>query len=418
MDQKEINIGSLENFSLEQRARQLLQVWRDYYSEIFEVDLHTGSFDSLMEKEGGFWAKKGFVNIEVILVAEKYVYPEDKQAFREFFDLDKIAKLIKDGIYVSKLNFRLLDESGDYRWVKVKNIVPTKHMTDRIRFFSCFRLVDEETDKELRIRQELIDALENMKNGIAVKNDLFERMFRVIKTPLNGIIGMTQLAEGDGDDAARLTERIRKISDEARQLDRDMSIIREEEEETKMNVAQMETPGGYVNKITLSRKVEGEEAAENKKEEPAIPEDFVYISGNKRDSAGNGPAYDFTGKKILVVEDNELNIEVMRELLESSGASVDVAQDGKMAVIRFVSRPAGTYDAILMDIDIPILDGYSATRCIRISGKDDSRDIPIYAVTSNNFNEDVLKSLEYGFSAFFAKPVDFRMLFERLAGDL
>ena len=160
------------------------------------------------------------------------------------------------------------------------------------------------------------------------------------------------------------------------------------------------------------------ERAGDEGEKTEIPDDFVYTSDQLKGHGKKKPTYDFSGKRILVVEDNELNIEVMRELLEGAGAHVDIAEDGRKAVIRFVSMPAGTYDAILMDIDIPILDGYSSTRCIRISGKDDSREIPIYAVTSNNFNEDVIKSIEYGFSAFFSKPVDFRVLFEKLAVDL
>ncbi|MCR5520618.1 MAG: response regulator [Lachnospiraceae bacterium] len=419
MEQKEFNIESLENFTTEQRVGQLLQVWRDYYTEIFEIDLKTGSFDSLMGNEKSFWPRKGFVNIEVILMAEKLVHPDDKQAFKEFFDLDKVSKLIGEGIFVTKLNFRLIDETGDYRWVKVKNIVPTKHITDDVRFFSCFRLVDEETGKDLQARQDLSDAVEQARKKLEAKNALLNRIYREIKTPLSGIIGMTELAAENNDDAARLADRIRKISEEARKLDKSMSLIREDEDTGNDPEFANEPLGdGAINKITYSVRKEVADKVDNEEEKTEIPDDFVYTSGMKKDGSRKKPVYDFTGKKILVVEDNELNIEVMRELLEGAGAEVDIAEDGRKAVIRFVSMPAGTYDAILMDIDIPILDGYSSTRCIRISGKDDSRDIPIYAVTSNNFNEDVIKSIEYGFSAFFAKPVDFRTLFEKLAIDL
>ncbi len=419
MDQKEFNIESLENFTTEQRVGQLLQVWRDYYSEIFEVDLKTGSFDSLMGNEKSFWTQKGFVNIEVILIAEKRVHPDDKQAFKEFFDLDKVAKLINDGIYVTKLNFRLLDESGNYRWVKVKNIVPTKHITEDVRFFACFRLVDEETGKELQQRQELSDAVETAKKKLEAKTALLSRIYKEIKTPLSGIIGMTQLAQENNDDPEKLAERMRKISEEARKLDKSMSLIRDDDDTTE----EPELESGAlsesaINKITYSVRKEVSERAGDEGEKTEIPDDFVYTSDQLKGQEKKKPTYDFSGKRILVVEDNELNIEVMRELLEGAGAQVDIAEDGRKAVIRFVSMPAGTYDAILMDIDIPILDGYSSTRCIRISGKDDSREIPIYAVTSNNFNEDVIKSIEYGFSAFFSKPVDFRVLFEKLAVDL
>lgn len=416
MDQKDIIINSLEDFSLEQRARQLLQVWRDYYAEIFEVDLKAGTFDSLMDKGNAYWAQKGFVNIEVILMAEKRVHPDDKNAFKLFFDLDRIQVLIESGIYVSKLNFRLLDETGEYRWIKVKNIVPTKHLNNGVKFFSCFRLVDDETDKDLRKRQAMSDAIDNAKKSLENKTTLLNQMYKEIKSPLNGIIGMTELAMNDKDNAQKLYERIKKIGEEARSMDRAMSLIKEADSIEQDSLDSTSFMSHPVNKITYSKKKEDnfEDEAEEIKE---IPEDFVYVS-NQNQGESEDVKYDFSGKKILVVEDNELNVEVMKELLESTGAQVDIAVDGKKAVVSFVSHPAGTYDAILMDIDIPILDGYSATRCIRIAGKDDSREIPVYAVTSNNFNEDVIKSFEYGFNAFFAKPVDFRMLFARLAEDL
>ena len=257
------------------------------------------------------------------------------------------------------------------------------------------------------------------KKKLEAKSALLNRIYREIKTPLSGIIGMTELAAENNDDAARLADRIKKISEEARKLDKTMSLIREDEDTSEdPELVNDALNDKAINKITYSVRKEVADKTDDGEEKPEIPDDFVYTSGKRKEGNKKKPVYDFTGKRILVVEDNELNIEVMRELLEGAGAEVDIAEDGRKAVIRFVSMPAGTYDAILMDIDIPILDGYSSTRCIRISGKDDSRDIPIYAVTSNNFNEDVIKSIEYGFSAFFAKPVDFRTLFEKLAIDL
>lgn len=416
MDQKDYNINSLGDIAIEQRARQLLQVWRDYYAEIFEVDLKAGTFDSLMDKDNAYWATKGFVNIEVILMAEKRVHPDDKDAFKMFFDLDRIAVLIESGIYVTKLNFRLLDEAGEYRWIKVKNIVPSRRLTGDVKFFACFRLVDDETDKDLRKRQAMSDAIDNAKKSLEQKTVLLNQMFKEIKSPLNGIIGMAELAMNDKDNPEKLLERIKKIGDEAKSMDKAMSLIKEADNVEQENLDSSNFESHPVNKITYSKKKDEFNDLEED-DVTEIPDDFVYVSGHNEED-GEEVKYDFSGKRILVVEDNELNVEVMRELLESTGAEVDVAEDGKKAVVTFVSKPAGTYDIVLMDIDIPILDGYSAARCIRISGKDDSKDVPIYAVTSNNFNEDVIKSYELGFNAFFAKPVDFRMLFARLAEDL
>ena len=92
---------------------QLLQVWRDYYDEIFEVDLQTGAFETLMEHDRSRWPVSGFAGIEVLILAEKIVHPDDKAAFTDFFDLEGIARRILDDIYVTKLNFRVKQENGD-----------------------------------------------------------------------------------------------------------------------------------------------------------------------------------------------------------------------------------------------------------------------------------------------------------------
>ena len=106
--------------------KQLLQVWRDYYDEIFEINLLTGSYRTMMGDALAYWQQEGFVEIDVILLAEQRVHPDDKEAFSRFYDLDLIRENLNKGIYVSKLSFRLKSKTGEYVWVKVKNMIPTK----------------------------------------------------------------------------------------------------------------------------------------------------------------------------------------------------------------------------------------------------------------------------------------------------
>lgn len=122
--------------------------------------------------------------------------------------------------------------------------------------------------------------------------------------------------------------------------------------------------------------------------------------------------YDFSGKKALLAEDYELNREVAVDLLELVNLKTDCAENGREAVDLFLNAPAGTYDIILMDIQMPVMDGYEAIRTIRRSGHSQAETIPIYAMTANAFAEDVSKALASGANGHIAKPIDSKMLYK------
>ena len=121
------------------------------------------------------------------------------------------------------------------------------------------------------------------------------------------------------------------------------------------------------------------------------------------------------GMNILLAEDNELNAEIAQALLESEGIVVTRAADGNETVDLYVGRPAGSFDAILMDIMMPGMDGYEATRAIRLSEKADAADIPIIALTANAFAEDAKAAHDAGMNAHLSKPIDFNKLKNMLA---
>lgn len=124
--------------------------------------------------------------------------------------------------------------------------------------------------------------------------------------------------------------------------------------------------------------------------------------------------YDFKGKRILLVEDNELNREIAEELIGVTGASVESAEDGVQAVEMFKESAEGYYDLILMDVQKPHMDGYEATRCIRALGRSDAQKVPIFAMTANAFAEDVQKSREAGMNAHISKPLDIRAVYKQM----
>ena len=118
------------------------------------------------------------------------------------------------------------------------------------------------------------------------------------------------------------------------------------------------------------------------------------------------PKENLSGCRILLVEDNELNREIAAFLLKDEGISVTEAEDGQQAVECFLKMPEGYYDAVLMDIMMPVMDGYQATREIRGSGKKDAEMIPIIAMTANAFAEDKRKTMEAGMDAHLSKPIN------------
>ncbi len=116
------------------------------------------------------------------------------------------------------------------------------------------------------------------------------------------------------------------------------------------------------------------------------------------------------GKRILLVEDNVLNMEIAETVIEMHGMKTEQAQNGKEAVEKVVSHAPGYYDAVLMDIRMPVMDGLQAAAAIRSLERQDTRSLPIIAMSANAFDEDVRKSLEAGMNGHLAKPVDVKEL--------
>lgn len=127
------------------------------------------------------------------------------------------------------------------------------------------------------------------------------------------------------------------------------------------------------------------------------------------------PSCSLAGMSVLLAEDNDLNAEIAQALLESEDVVTTRAANGNEAVDLYLSHPAGSFDAILMDIMMPGMDGYEATRVIRLSGKPDAADIPIIALTANAFAEDAKTARDAGMSAHLPKPLDFEKLKNILA---
>lgn len=138
-----------------------------------------------------------------------------------------------------------------------------------------------------------------------------------------------------------------------------------------------------------------------------ISEDRVE---SKREDLTDINSSNLEGLHFLAAEDNEINAEILEEILEMEGADCVVVENGKLALERFMNAAKGEFDAVLMDVQMPVMNGYDATRAIRSLAREDAKTIPIIAMTANAFIEDEKEALEAGMNVHVAKPLDIELL--------
>lgn len=217
-----------------------------------------------------------------------------------------------------------------------------------------------------------VEATE-MEKFASAEAEFFSNISHEVRTSLNAITGCTDLALKHNSDAARVNDYLKKIKVAANQLNSYISVM-----------------------LDLSR-------AEIKKEDILLP---VTESVN--------PEL-FAGKKVLIVDDNDLNRDITKDILQDNGFEVEEAVDGIQAVNMVDKKAPGYYDVILMDIQMPKLNGLDAARRIRASSNARRATVPIIAMTANAFEEDKTKSLEAGMNAHLTKPVTASNLIETIA---
>jgi len=141
----------------------------------------------------------------------------------------------------------------------------------------------------------------------------------------------------------------------------------------------------------------------------------VMKNGKIRGQKESHSLASLTGKKVLLCEDNDLNAEIVTILLREKGMEVDHASDGAAGVRNFADSMNGYYDAVLMDIRMPVMDGYAAVKKIRSLNRSDAKTVPIYAMTADAFEEDIRRAHETGMNGYLAKPIDPEKLCRMLA---
>lgn len=148
--------------------------------------------------------------------------------------------------------------------------------------------------------------------------------------------------------------------------------------------------------------------------QPTVFNILMALSEKRKNIFNNTPQYDFSGYKVLMAEDNKLNREIAVALLENVNLTVDCSSNGQEAVDMFLNSKEGEYTAVLMDIQMPVMDGYEASKTIRASKHPDAQTVPIYAMTANAFTEDVTAALSSGMNGHISKPIDTKTLYEAI----
>ncbi len=453
------------------------------------------------------------------------VVQEDREQMRRFYRMDRLAEKLKNEKSVSK-EFR----DTIFGWCRITAIPVRTDANEKLtRILIGVQKIDEEKEAEIRAQKLLADAYEEAKRANTAKTEFLSRMSHDIRTPINGILGMSRIAQQCIDDGNRVRDALSKIDEAGRQLELlindvlDMSrlesgrteltnepfdlikvlssgydpiMVMAEENNVKLagahfnikhnrvigsplhlqrislniltNAIKYNKPGGeaetwldeipiddthsnYVFRIADTGVGMSEEFVKHLFEPfsrehtdagteyqgtglgMAITKELLDLMGGSievESKLGVGSTFtmkipfeictgdiepekkedhekvSLDGMRILLVEDNSLNMEIATFMVETAGATVTPARNGREAVDVYRSHPAGTFDVILMDVMMPEMDGLEATRQIRTSEQADSAEIPIIAMTANAFAEDVKKCKAAGMNEHIAKPLD------------
>ena len=516
-----------------ERTNETVRVLGNSYYALYRVDYGADTYEMI---KGSDYVRERIPPSgpygDLLRTAGEVVDPDAYKDFLENFSSENIRKLVSRRVRNFGGDF-LRRFGNEMRWVSVRILFDESLAPEEVVL--CFQEVEEEKQRELRQRRLLEDALEIARKNEVSKQSFFSNMSHDMRTPLNAIIGLSDLAAGHVEDPEKVREYLKKINFSSRQLlglindildmsrmeqgklvlnskefdlkqcmeecvgsfrfqaeaarktltlqmdVRDAQVMGDpfrigqvmnnllsnavkftrEGDSIRVTVTQMEAAPGQLCKYRLviadtgigmskeylphlfepySREMRfgerqavgtglgmpitqsivtqmnGEIHVESAPGEGTtftiiLPFAIAHKQAQAAEAADGGEeAFSLEGKRILLAEDNEVNMEITTELLQMNGVAVTQAWNGAEAVERFREAEAFAFDAILMDMQMPVMDGCEAARRIRALRRPDARKVPIVAVTANAFAEDIAATTAAGMDAHVSKPIDFAHL--------
>ncbi len=524
---------------------EVVRVMGNVYYAVYRINYEQGTYIRLKGSEhlGANTPEEG--DYEYLLQKMlKYVARDTYDEFAKTFSLENIRKLVSEKIWDFGGDFQGW-YGKEYRWVNIRLLCDSQLKTGEI--IMCFREVDAEKRIQLEHMQITEDALESIKKTTESKSMFFSSMSHDMRTPLNGIIGLSELAGKHIDEPEKVEEYLKKINSSSKQL---LSLINDILDMSKMEYGKLETNDepfdlrasieDYIAPLELQAHKDNKDFIyEYEVEHNLVCGDFPRIGqilnniisnaikytpakgtiafsvkevvhmgsvskyqftvadtgfgmtdeflqkifvpferdmrfgarkamgtglgmtivknlvtqmngditinsevnkgtcviitlplnlqgeckkcgelcklGVIKPKLTDGEAVDFTGHKILVAEDNEINMEIVTELLSMKGIEVIQAWNGREAVEAFEKSAIGEISLVLMDMQMPEMDGCEATQAIRSLKRGDASRVPIIAVTANAFAEDISATTAAGMNAHISKPINFKALEKTMA---
>ena len=517
------------------RADDTIHILSDSFYAIYRVNYVDGTYEAIKSSADmqGVLPKNGDYDL-LLNIVKRLVEPGTYKEFELCFSLESIRQRVAE---------RIPDYGGDYqrrfgdvyKWVNIRTLYDGKRAPDEV--ILCFREVDVEKRQQLQHTIILQEALETARKSTKAKSAFFSNMSHDMRTPLNAIIGLSELAQKHQGEWDKVSDYIRKIEfsgkqlltlindilelsrlesggnaleskefdikkcvediagifqDQAAMAHKDFKVSFDLEDTLVMgdhfklgqilnnllsNALKYSEPGDSIELSvrqfafqqhskyqivvedtgigmseqflahlfepyarethfatqttvgtglgmpivkSLVQQMSGEISVEStlgkgSKFTVTLPL-AVAENGTLQEEAQTQSDGDFrlAGRRVLLAEDNELNMEIATEVLTMNGVDVSQAFNGAEAVQLFEASAPYAYDAILMDMQMPEMDGCEAARIIRKLDRPDAATVPIVAVTANAFAEDIAKTTEAGMNGHISKPIDFAVLCQTL----
>lgn len=526
----------IRDYTLKKRmasTKNVIKIMSKPFLAIYKVNYEVGRYNLLAKDAGEFVTSEGGDYNELLEEMVEKIEPVAAVDFKKTFSLENIKSLVEQDIHVFGGDFQ--QRFGEeYKWVSVSMVRDDQYLEKNEAIF-FFRKVNSFKLKELERVKLLEQALTSARESAQARNMFFSAMSHDMRAPLNGIIGMAELADKHQDDFPLVMSYVQKIKSSGKQL---MTLINDilemaslentkerktqetfalqkelqEQVEIFQAQAQLERKNFLVDINVGNEAVEGDLSGlthimsnllsnalkytkengtvhlwvrrENSMEEKeayysiivkdngcGMSEQFlqkvfepferetrfgvprvvgtglgmpivkslvtrmngtihidsevdkgtcviVSLPFNLADSVQKGEQpklSDFAGKRILVVEDNDINMEIISDLLTMNGLEVFAAANGREAVDCFIKLAEHDIDMVLMDMQMPIMDGAAATRALRVLERADSKTVPVIALTASTSPKVLEEALQAGMNDYMVKPVQMNVLAEKMA---